>query len=116
MRALALLAGLVCAACAPQHKQGGTVDALEMAPLSPDAALAQFIGESLPDSSASFSQTRLGSGPVLVTVGKNYTSALNQPCRQARAVVNGLPQNLATCQQTDGTWALAPDIFADGVF
>lgn len=116
MRVLVLLAAFACTACAPQHKTGGTDAALEAAPLSPDAALAQFIGENLPGSSASFSQTRLGSGPVLVTVGKSYTSALNQTCRQARAVVNGLPQNLAACQQSDGIWTLAPEIFADGVF
>lgn len=92
------------------------MDAQEAAPLSPDAALARFIGDSLPGSSASFSQTRLSNGPVVVTVGKAYTSALNQPCRQARAVTNGLPRNLAACRQADGTWELAPDIFADGVF
>lgn len=114
---LALYAALLCSACAPKqpasHLQAETADIA--APLSPDAALARFIGESLPGSSSSFSQTRLSHGPVVVTVGKAYTSALNQQCRQAQTVVQGQPRNLAACQQADGTWALAPDIFADGV-
>lgn len=113
---LVLAAALSCSACAPRQSSpsaGG--DEIIGAPPSPDAEVARFIGVGFAGSSATFSNTRLGS-VVAVTVGGAYTSALNQPCKQARATVDGRARNLAACQRADGVWTLAPDIFADGVF
>lgn len=117
--ALVLSVLLACAACTPRHGAASldTVGVLsEEVPTSPDAQLARFIGGGLEGGTASFSGTRFGS-TASVTVGRPYTSALGLPCREAHALTGGVArQRIAACQQADGTWILAPNIFANGAF
>lgn len=113
---ITLAAALCCAACAP--RQGGTAtpsaEAAAMPP-SPDAAMAQFIGTSFEGDSSTFTNTRLGSSAT-VTVGASYLSALGRPCKRAYCLDGGMRRSLAACQEENGTWALAPDIFERGAF
>ncbi|MBQ9407628.1 MAG: hypothetical protein IJU37_12940 [Desulfovibrio sp.] len=107
---------LCCTACAPrQSNRDVQTSDQNPAALSPDGAMAHFIGTGLEGDTSTFANTHLGS-TVTVTVGHSYVSALGQLCKRAYSHDGGMRRSLAACKEEEGAWTLAPDIFEYGAF
>lgn len=108
-----LLIPLIClAACAPRSEQAA---APEIQPvLSPDRQMANFLGDSHPGASASFSGTIYGDY-VTVTTREDYISALGELCREGLVNSSGGITRIAVCRdKKEQAWRLAPRIFPQG--
>lgn len=103
---------LLLAACAPRSDQ---TSAPEHQPLlSPNQQMANFLGNSHPGASASFSGTSYGDY-VTVTIREDYISALGELCR--KGLVNsseGITRIAACRDKKEQSWRLAPRIFPQG--
>lgn len=110
---LCLLIALLClAACAPRSSQ--TNDPAAPPVLSPDQQMANFLGDSHPGASASFSGTSYGDY-VTVTTREDYISALGELCREGLVNSSGGITRIAVCRdKKEQAWRLAPRIFPQG--
>lgn len=103
---------LLLAACAPRNEQAN--DPMAQPVLSPDQQMANFLGDSQPGASASFSGTSYGAY-VTVTTREDYISALGELCREGLVNGSGGITRIAVCRDKEGQqWRLAPRIFPQG--
>lgn len=103
---------LLLAACAPRHEQAN--DPAAQPVLSSDQQMANFLGDSQPGASASFSGTSYGAY-VTVTTREDYISALGELCREGLVNGSGGITRIAVCRDKEGQqWRLAPRIFPQG--
>ncbi len=109
---LPLVFCLLLAACAPRSQQAP--DSAAQPVLSPDQQMANFLGDSQPGASASFSGTSYGTYAT-VTVRDDYISALGELCREGIVNSSGGISRIAACRdKKEQQWYLAPRIFAQG--
>lgn len=104
-----LLALLLVGGCTARPTQT-TGDNPALQPVEQADGVALFVGGNHEGVSASLSDT---SGPVTVTVGKSYISALGTPCKRAQLRGASGVTRSAFCEQ-GGVWRKVPDIFASG--
>lgn len=110
---LPLFVCLLLAACAPRTDQA--VAPADQPVLSPDQQMANFLGDSHPGASASFSGTSYGDY-VTVTTREDYISALGELCREGLVNNSKGITRIAVCRdKKKQSWRLAPRIFAQGV-
>lgn len=111
-RLLPLLVCLLLAACAPRNDQA--VAPADQPVLSPDQQMANFLGDSHPGASASFSGTSYGDY-VTVTTREDYISALGELCREGLVNNSKGVTRIAVCRdKKEQSWRLAPRIFPQG--
>lgn len=103
---------LLLAACAPRNKQA--TDPTAQPVLSPDQQMANFLGDSQPGDSSSFTGTSYGAYAT-VTVREDYISALGELCREGLVNNSAGISRIAACRdKKEQQWRLAPRIFAQG--
>lgn len=103
---------LILAACAPRKNK--PVDLPAPPVPSPDQQMADFLGDSLPGTSASFAGTSYGAN-VTVTIRDDYISALGELCREGLVTNSGGTTRIAACRDKEHKqWRLAPSIFPKG--
>lgn len=111
-RLLPLIVCLMLAACAPRSEQASVPE--HQPPLSPDQQMANFLGDSHPGASASFSGTSYGDY-VTVTTREDYISALGELCREGLVNNSKGITRIAVCRdKKEQSWRLAPRIFPQG--
>lgn len=111
-RLLPLLVCLLLAACASRSDHA--VAPTDQPVLSPDQQMANFLGDSHPGATASFSGTSYGDY-VTVTTREDYISALGELCREGLVNGSGGITRIAVCRdKKEQSWRLAPRIFPQG--
>lgn len=103
---------LLLAACAPRNEQANDLTAQPA--ISPDQQMANFLGDSQPGASASFSDTSYGDYVTVIT-REDYISALGELCREGLVNSSGGITRIAVCRdKEEQAWRLAPRIFPQG--
>ena len=111
-RLLPFVVCLLLAACAPRNNDQAAP--ANQPVLSPDQQMANFLGDSHPGASASFSGTSYGDY-VTVTTREDYISALGELCREGLINSSGGITRIAVCRdKKEQAWRLAPRIFPQG--
>ena len=81
-------------------------------PISPDAAVLDFIANSHTGQERGFSGTSWGED-IIVVVGDDYYSALGEICRKASIIPAGRnARDVVAVRHEDGSWSMAPDVMA----
>lgn len=112
MKHLLVFFMLILAACAPRKNKPADIPVPPVP--SPDQQMADFLGDSQPGASASFSGTSYGEN-VTVTIRDDYISALGELCREGLVTNSTGTTRIAACRDKEARrWRLAPSIFPKG--
>jgi len=100
----------------PRADQNTSLPEVDSDPqLTQSLQFLQFLSSSSEGAAQHFPHSAIGDD-VTVVVGRAYTSALGEECREAAAAGTGMqPKRFAICRDDHkGVWRLAPQIFSGG--